>query len=69
MDLLIVSIIVAIAIGFTLKSFVKIYKGEDSCGCGGCSCSSKDDCNQDFPMAANSNAQLCPLDQENEQKT
>jgi len=33
MDIIIVTIIVACAIIFTLKSFFKIYKGEKSCGC------------------------------------
>jgi hypothetical protein len=33
MDILIVAIIVAGAIVFTVKSFLKIYKGEKSCDC------------------------------------
>lgn len=50
MDVLIVSVIVAIAVGFTLRGFVKIFKGEDRCNCGGCSCSSQGTCHRDFPM-------------------
>ena len=51
MDAIIVGVIVTAAVVFTLRSFVKIYKGEDSCQCGGCSCGSGQPCGQDFPMA------------------
>lgn len=53
MDLVIVGIIVLGAIIFSVRCFVKTYKGEGGCSsCGtGCSCSSKDNCNQDFPIA------------------
>ncbi len=52
MDIVIVGIIVAGAILFSVRSFVKIYKGEGDCSCGtGCSsCSSNDLCNTDFPV-------------------
>ena len=47
MELIIVIAIVSAAAFFSIRSFVRIYKGEDSCGCGsGCSCSSKDICSQ-----------------------
>lgn len=47
MDLFIVGIIVAGAVIFSVRSFVKIYKGEGVCFCEtGCSCSSKEMCNQ-----------------------
>ena len=49
MDLIIVGIIVAAALVFTVRSFVKIYKGDEKCGCGGCSCDAKDACDQEFP--------------------
>jgi hypothetical protein len=52
MDIVIVGIIVAGAVIFSVRSFVKIYKGEGDCSCGtGCSCSSKNLCNSDFPIA------------------
>ncbi len=55
MDMILVSIIVAGALFFTIRSFVKIYKGEKKCACGGCKqeCSSsiKDSCIQDFPVS------------------
>ncbi len=51
MDLIIVGIIVTGAVFFSIRSFIKMYKGEGDCGCGtGCSCSSKDLCNPDFPV-------------------
>ncbi|MBU8848399.1 MAG: FeoB-associated Cys-rich membrane protein [Desulfobacterales bacterium] len=52
MDLIIVGIIVIAAMIFSVRSFVKTYKGESggSCG-GGCSCSSRDSCSPDFPIA------------------
>ncbi len=41
MDLIIVGIIVAVAVAFSVRSFIKIYKGEGDCSCSpGCSCSS-----------------------------
>lgn len=46
MDSVIVLIIVAAAVGFTVRSFVKIYKGEQGCSCGDCSCTSKSSCDQ-----------------------
>lgn len=52
MDLIIVFIIVAAATGFTIRSFIKMYKGEGGCSCdAGCSCSEKDSCSRDFPIA------------------
>ncbi len=52
MDLLIVGIIVAGAVIFTVRGFIKVYKGEDRCGCSsGCSCPSKGNCDQGFPVA------------------
>ncbi len=42
MDVIIVGMIVAGAVVFTIKSFIKIYKGETSCSCGECSCTAKD---------------------------
>jgi len=52
MDIVIVGIIVVVAIVFSIRSFVKIFKGESDCSCGtGCSsCSSNDVCNLDFPV-------------------
>jgi len=47
MDLFIVIIIVAAAIYFTIRKFIKNYKEQDGCG-SGCSCPSKRDCNQNF---------------------
>jgi hypothetical protein len=52
MDALIVAIIVAAAVLFTLKSFIRVYKGEQRCSCGGCSCASPQSCSQDIKMAA-----------------
>lgn len=50
MDSIIVGIIVIGAVIFSVKSFIKIYKGEGDCSCGeGCSCSSKNSCNLRFP--------------------
>jgi hypothetical protein len=47
MELIIVIAIVLAALFFSVRSFVKIYKGEDSCNCGsGCSRSSKELCNK-----------------------
>ncbi len=51
MENILVIIIVAGAIGFTIRGFIRAYKGESTCNCGGCSCSSKDNCNQDFPIS------------------
>ncbi len=51
MDTIIVGVIVAFAIIFTVLRFVKIYKGEGSCECGGgCSCNAKDECDQDLKI-------------------
>jgi len=51
MDSIIVGIIVIAAVVFSVRSFVKTYKGEGDCSCGGgCSCSSKDSCSPDFPI-------------------
>ena len=48
MELIIVIAIVLAALFFSVRSFVKIYKGEDSSGCGsGCSCSTQGCCSQD----------------------
>ncbi|WP_300461881.1 FeoB-associated Cys-rich membrane protein [Desulfobacula sp.] len=47
MDEIIVGIIVAGAIIFTVKNAVNTYQGKRSCDCGsGCSCASKDSCPQ-----------------------
>ena len=53
MDSIIVGIIVIAAVAFSVRSFVKMYKGEGSCSCGeGCStCSSNGSCKPDFPIA------------------
>ena len=51
MDTIVVAVIVAAAVGFTINRFVKIYKGEGGCSCdSGCACSSKDSCTKDLPM-------------------
>ncbi len=52
MDSVIVGIIVIGAVLFTVRSFIKTYKGEGDCSCGdGCSsCSSKGSCSTDFPI-------------------
>lgn len=47
MDFIIVMAIVFAAVLFTIRSFIRIYKGEGSYSCdSGCACSSKDDCRQ-----------------------
>jgi hypothetical protein len=51
MDNFIVGIIVAGAVMFTIKRFLKIYKSVGSKGCGECSCSSKENCKSDFPVS------------------
>jgi len=54
MDLIIVGIIVAGAVFFSVRSFIKIFKGKGDCSCGiGCSCFSKDSCNLDFSVKNN----------------
>ncbi|MFH2060027.1 MAG: FeoB-associated Cys-rich membrane protein [Pseudomonadota bacterium] len=50
MDSLIVGIIIVGALIFTVRGFIKAYKGESSCNCGGCSRASKENCNVDFPV-------------------
>ncbi|MBT3387137.1 MAG: FeoB-associated Cys-rich membrane protein [Desulfobacula sp.] len=51
MDKIIVGIIVAGAIVFAIKNFIKTYQGKKSCNCGnGGSCESKRTCPSDFPM-------------------
>ncbi|MCK5310953.1 MAG: FeoB-associated Cys-rich membrane protein [Desulfobacteraceae bacterium] len=52
MDSIIVGIIVIAAVAFSVRSFIKIYKGEGGCSCeGGCnSCSSNGSCKPDFPL-------------------
>ncbi|MCG8636364.1 MAG: FeoB-associated Cys-rich membrane protein [Desulfobacterales bacterium] len=50
MENIIVGVIVALALGFSIRAFVRIYKGEGECGCGsscGCSPSEKECCGQD----------------------
>ncbi len=50
MENLLVGIIVAGALAFCIRSFVKMYKGEGECGCGsscGCSPSEKACCGQE----------------------
>lgn len=45
MDLIIVGLVVGAAVIFSLRSFVKIYRGEGGCSCsGGGSCASKASC-------------------------
>lgn len=49
MENIIVGLIVAAALVFSVRSFVRIYKGNGSCGCSdgcGCSPSEKDCCGQ-----------------------
>ncbi|MCP3874053.1 MAG: FeoB-associated Cys-rich membrane protein [Desulfobacteraceae bacterium] len=48
MDVFVVGMIVAAALFFTIKRFIKNYKGEVGCSSSGCSCSSKESCNQEF---------------------
>ncbi|MBC2703424.1 FeoB-associated Cys-rich membrane protein [Desulfobacula sp.] len=49
MDEIIVGIIVAGAVAFTIKSFINTYQGKKSCDCGtGCSCASKKSCPPGF---------------------
>ncbi len=46
MDEILVGVIVAVAIAYTVKSVVISCGKKSSCGCGGCSgCSSKGTCN------------------------
>jgi len=60
---IIVGLIVAVALFYTVRRLIKIFKGESSCGCGGsCSCdgctpgpekeccSSKEDSDDDRPV-------------------
>jgi hypothetical protein len=52
MDSIIVGIIVIAAVAFSIRSFVKTYKGDGGCSCdGGCDCSSEGSCKSDFPIA------------------
>lgn len=47
MELLFVISIVSAAVFFTVRGFVRIYRGEVSCGCAsGCSCASKEGCSK-----------------------
>lgn len=40
METILVGIIVALALAFCVRSFIRIYRGEASCGCGSsCECS------------------------------
>jgi len=41
MENIIVGLVVAAALIFSLRSFVRIYKGDGACGCG-CACSPLD---------------------------
>ena len=51
MDSIIVGIIVIAAVFFSVRNFIKTYKGEGGCSCGGgCSCPSNDSCSQEFPI-------------------
>lgn len=55
MENLVVWIIVAGALMFTIKGFIKTYKGDGGCGCsgscGGCSGQSRDNtCDTDHPF-------------------
>ncbi|NOX33191.1 MAG: FeoB-associated Cys-rich membrane protein [Deltaproteobacteria bacterium] len=48
MDKIIVGIIIAGAVIFTIKSFINTYKGKKSCNCSdGCACSSEKKCPSD----------------------
>jgi len=43
MENILVGLIVAAALFFSVRSFVRIYRGKGSCGCGeGCACSPSD---------------------------
>ncbi len=56
MDSIIVGIIVIAAVIFSVRNFIKIYKGEGGCsGEGGCTscCSSSGSCKPDFPVINN----------------
>ena len=53
MDQILVALIVAAAVAFTIRGFIRAYKGEGGCKCSGCSCSSKNACPPDFPMDPN----------------
>lgn len=49
MENIIVGIIVAAALVFSIRSFIRIYKGKESCGCGsscGCDPGPKHCCSQ-----------------------
>jgi hypothetical protein len=51
MDEIIVGIILAGAIVFAIKNFIKTYQGKKLCNCSsGGSCASKRTCPSDFPM-------------------
>ncbi|RLC04299.1 MAG: FeoB-associated Cys-rich membrane protein [Deltaproteobacteria bacterium] len=52
MDSIVVGIIVIGAVVFSVRSFIKTYKGEKGCSCGdGCSsCSPKKSYSSDFPI-------------------
>ncbi|MCP4022057.1 MAG: FeoB-associated Cys-rich membrane protein [Desulfobacteraceae bacterium] len=48
MDTIIVGVIIACAVIYTVRRCVRIYKRQGSCECGqGCSCQSKDNCGKD----------------------
>ena len=52
MDSVIVGIIIIGAVFFTIRSFIRTYKGESDCSCkNGCSsCSFMGSCRADFPI-------------------
>ena len=54
MDSIIVGIIILFAAVFSVRSIIKLYKGEGCCSCKqGCSCSSREKCNFDFSVKDN----------------
>ncbi len=52
MDIVIVGVIVAVAMVFSIRSFVKIFKGESDCSCGTgcCSCHSNASCKSELSV-------------------
>jgi hypothetical protein len=50
MENLIIAVIVALALFFTIRRFVNQYKKKESSCCGGCSCDAQKGCAQDTPF-------------------
>ena len=51
MESILVGVIVGGAVIYSLRRFVKIYRGEKGCSCSnGCSCSSHPECARSFPI-------------------